>query len=210
MTAPIVVELLEAAQLPAGVCRFCGCTDGDACVVDDGFGPVGCSWIDRDHRVCSACIAVARAELHYLRGSVIVGELPNMGACAVAAGAAPRVRRRLVCRVAAPSGRAIDLPAAGDQDPPRRLGTWARRRNGRARPLRLDVRVGDDAAAAGAPGRLCGPPGAAAAIWQPSGRGCCRLDASGAPPEQLDGYQLIPAQRGERWACIGTRSTCGG
>jgi hypothetical protein len=64
--APIVVELLEVAGLPAGVCRFCGCTDVDACVVDDVFGSVGCSWIDRDCRVCSACVAAARAELHVL------------------------------------------------------------------------------------------------------------------------------------------------
>jgi hypothetical protein len=67
MTPRLVgVELLEAAALPAGVCRFCGCTEVDACVVDDGFGPVGCSWIDRERRVCSACVAAARAELHHL------------------------------------------------------------------------------------------------------------------------------------------------
>lgn len=30
------------------VCRVCGCTDSAAC--DNG-----CSWVDRDHRLCSEC-----------------------------------------------------------------------------------------------------------------------------------------------------------
>jgi hypothetical protein len=47
---------------PAGVCRFCGCSEYDACVVDDGFSHVGCSWIDRTRSVCSACAPAAKAE----------------------------------------------------------------------------------------------------------------------------------------------------
>jgi hypothetical protein len=62
----IVDELLEAADLPAGVCRFCGCTEHDACVVDDALGRVGCYWIDRTRRICSACVVAARAELHHV------------------------------------------------------------------------------------------------------------------------------------------------
>jgi hypothetical protein len=31
-----------------GTCRVCGCTDDHAC-------PEGCSWVDRDHTLCSAC-----------------------------------------------------------------------------------------------------------------------------------------------------------
>jgi hypothetical protein len=80
VTAPLVVELLEAARLPAGICRYCGCTEVDACVVDDGFGPIGCSWIDREQRVCSACVAAARAELHVLGA----GALPVVGPPAAA------------------------------------------------------------------------------------------------------------------------------
>jgi len=67
--ASIVDEVLEAARLPPGVCRFCGCTELDACVEDDlavGFGPVGCSWIDETQRICSACVAAAHAERRHL------------------------------------------------------------------------------------------------------------------------------------------------
>lgn len=41
----------------AGVCRFCGCTDDDAC-------PGGCSWANEEQTVCSSpdCLAQFRAE----------------------------------------------------------------------------------------------------------------------------------------------------
>jgi hypothetical protein len=48
---------------PAGVCRFCGCSEYDACRVDDGFSlEVGCSWTDHTRSVCSACAPAAKAE----------------------------------------------------------------------------------------------------------------------------------------------------
>lgn len=51
----------------AGVCRFCGCTEFDACVVDDIIDVRGCSWIDAGRRVCSVCAPAAKAEGHSLR-----------------------------------------------------------------------------------------------------------------------------------------------
>jgi hypothetical protein len=53
--------------LPAGVCRFCGCSEYDACCVDDGFDLVGCSWTDRTRSVCSVCAPAAKAEAIALR-----------------------------------------------------------------------------------------------------------------------------------------------
>jgi len=50
-----------------GTCRFCGCTELDACVVNDGFELAGCSWIDLGRTVCSACTAAAKAETVALR-----------------------------------------------------------------------------------------------------------------------------------------------
>lgn len=36
-------------KLPkSGVCRVCGCTDDNAC-------QPACSWVDKDHTLCSAC-----------------------------------------------------------------------------------------------------------------------------------------------------------
>lgn len=53
---------------PAGVCRFCGCSEDDACRVDDGFSlEVGCSWTDRTRSVCSVCAPAAKAEALALR-----------------------------------------------------------------------------------------------------------------------------------------------
>jgi hypothetical protein len=40
---------------PAGVCRFCGCSEYDAC-------PDGCAWADRAQTVCTSCAPAARAE----------------------------------------------------------------------------------------------------------------------------------------------------
>lgn len=36
----------------SGRCRVCGCTDEFGC-------DAGCSWIDRDHTLCSACAGTA-------------------------------------------------------------------------------------------------------------------------------------------------------
>lgn len=54
---------------PAGVCRFCGCSEYDACITPlckCGFG-VPCSWTDRTQSVCSACAPAAKAEAIALR-----------------------------------------------------------------------------------------------------------------------------------------------
>jgi hypothetical protein len=47
---------------PAGVCRFCGCSEYDACVVDDLVEVRGCSWADASRRVCSVCRPASLAE----------------------------------------------------------------------------------------------------------------------------------------------------
>ncbi len=35
-----------------GVCRVCGCTEEDACIV----GGVPCAWADKKRTLCTACI----------------------------------------------------------------------------------------------------------------------------------------------------------
>ncbi len=52
----------------AGVCRFCGCTERDACVVDGLLDVEGCHWIDAGRRTCSACAVAAKAEGGALKG----------------------------------------------------------------------------------------------------------------------------------------------
>lgn len=41
-------EFILAVRLKPGVCRWCGCTEGNAC-------PGGCSWADRACTLCSSC-----------------------------------------------------------------------------------------------------------------------------------------------------------
>src|SRR3954463_4988662 len=50
-----------------GICRFCGCSELDACVVDDVVGFGACYWTDRAQRVCSVCAPAAKAEGQLLR-----------------------------------------------------------------------------------------------------------------------------------------------
>lgn len=40
--------LLQAMPVELGVCRVCGCVDEMAC---EG----GCTWVDDEHTLCSAC-----------------------------------------------------------------------------------------------------------------------------------------------------------
>jgi hypothetical protein len=40
-----------------GVCRWCGCTERNAC--DDGLAG-GCSWANRAATLCSACVVFDR------------------------------------------------------------------------------------------------------------------------------------------------------
>jgi hypothetical protein len=49
-----------------GVCRHCGCTESNACTLANGDG---CSWTDRERRVCSnpACIRAEAARLARIR-----------------------------------------------------------------------------------------------------------------------------------------------
>lgn len=52
----------------AGVCRFCGCSEFDACTFTVAFvGPMTCSWTDRTESVCSICAPAAKAEARLLR-----------------------------------------------------------------------------------------------------------------------------------------------
>lgn len=62
-TAAQQIEYLRGRSGPLlehGVCRSCGCTDENAC-------PGGCSWLDEEHTLCSACV-VERQELQRLEG----------------------------------------------------------------------------------------------------------------------------------------------
>lgn len=48
--------LLEEPSRAAGVCRYCACEDSRAC-------PGGCSWVDDEETICSACLRPAVKEL---------------------------------------------------------------------------------------------------------------------------------------------------
>lgn len=79
----MAVDILKSQSSPGvgragdrgGVCRFCGCTERDACLVDDLVDVRGCSWIDQGRRVCSVCAPAAKAEGQSLRGARRVGYL---------------------------------------------------------------------------------------------------------------------------------------
>lgn len=64
------------AQPTPGVCRYCGCTDEQGCIlgydstaVFDGLAeharPLTCSWLDAAHTVCSkaTCVQLYRREI---------------------------------------------------------------------------------------------------------------------------------------------------
>jgi ferredoxin len=38
----------EEDDVEPGVCRYCGCTEAEAC-------PEGCGWADEDETICTAC-----------------------------------------------------------------------------------------------------------------------------------------------------------
>jgi hypothetical protein len=56
-----------------GVCRFCGCSEQDACFVDGPCGPEGCAWTDATRSVCTTCAPAAKAE------GIIVRRLARAG-----------------------------------------------------------------------------------------------------------------------------------
>jgi hypothetical protein len=41
-------------KVQAGVCRFCGCTEAQACVFEFKGQPHACWWVDADRTVCSS------------------------------------------------------------------------------------------------------------------------------------------------------------
>jgi len=41
---------MHRTSLP-GYCRVCGCTDDAGCIVDGA----PCSWVDKEHTLCTAC-----------------------------------------------------------------------------------------------------------------------------------------------------------
>ena len=42
------VKQFKSRKTKCGTCKVCGCTDDCAC-------PGGCSWVDREHTLCSSC-----------------------------------------------------------------------------------------------------------------------------------------------------------
>ena len=63
----------------AGRCRFCGCSELDACAFDDGLELVGCHWADRTCTVCSVCAPAAKAEAYALRSVMRAGHRTDQG-----------------------------------------------------------------------------------------------------------------------------------
>lgn len=49
----VVWIILPKLQAKRGECRVCGCDDEHACMG-------GCSWVDRDHTLCTACMPPVR------------------------------------------------------------------------------------------------------------------------------------------------------
>jgi hypothetical protein len=50
----IVPRSANHVVIQEGVCRVCGCTDANPCVIEDDEGNVSpCCWIDLDHSLCS-------------------------------------------------------------------------------------------------------------------------------------------------------------
>ncbi len=82
--------------LPSGTCRVCGCTDAQAC-------PDGCSWVDAQRTLCSACAGTIPDVLYELKR--IVRLLDNSHR---AARVAYRARRRLEVRCGIVTGRGRD------------------------------------------------------------------------------------------------------
>jgi len=48
-----LLEMLPETMIVGGVCRYCLCSDQYAC-------PQGCSWLDAEHTICSACLEESR------------------------------------------------------------------------------------------------------------------------------------------------------
>lgn len=43
--------LSQTGKYPRGICRFCGCTDDNACISKES---APCSWLDQEQTVCTA------------------------------------------------------------------------------------------------------------------------------------------------------------
>lgn len=61
-------------KVKPGVCRFCGCTENNACVIDVGLMTITCSWVSSSRTVCSApdCVRKLKKELGTTRARVPV------------------------------------------------------------------------------------------------------------------------------------------
>jgi len=72
-----------------GTCRVCGCTDDHAC-------PEGCSWVDRDHTLCSACEGTTADVVYHLRyiEHLMRGSRPMLATCKSVRAIASATRRR--------------------------------------------------------------------------------------------------------------------
>jgi hypothetical protein len=91
------------SRIQPGVCRHCGCTEDNACVLVNGDG---CCWTDRERMVCSnpSCIAAESARLAWIRMErlaekpVVRKGPPEFCRCAVCSGRARGRCRRLLAR----------------------------------------------------------------------------------------------------------------
>lgn len=50
----LIIEAIGLSAARSGRCRFCGCTDEDACIPEAG----GCHWVDPEHTICSECVPI--------------------------------------------------------------------------------------------------------------------------------------------------------
>jgi hypothetical protein len=66
--------------LRGGVCRVCGCTDGDCrgCILLTGEP---CSWIDKKRTLCSACVDhLDAADVSLVRADLLPPDCPSLNA----------------------------------------------------------------------------------------------------------------------------------
>lgn len=57
--ATMVLDADDMARLRAAIaepacCRKCGCTETNACVIEEGRAAIGCAWAEPD--LCTACV----------------------------------------------------------------------------------------------------------------------------------------------------------
>lgn len=112
-----------------GTCRVCGCEDDRAC-------PGGCSWVDAEHTICSACAGTPADLEHTLRWAGIV--MRNHGLTPVACRAVALLMRDAGHRHdIRQRGSSLEAPAGNGRAVSRALAAKSRTRTRASGKTRL-------------------------------------------------------------------------